>query len=45
MSRWALIPIKGFDRGKSRLSQVLPPSEREALTRELFEHVVAVGVW
>jgi 2-phospho-L-lactate guanylyltransferase len=42
MSRWALIPVKGFDRGKSRLSDVLPPQERAALTRELFEHVVRV---
>ena len=42
MTHWALIPIKGFDRGKSRLSEVLPPSERAALTRELFDHVVAV---
>jgi len=42
MSRWALIPVKGFDRGKSRLSDVLPPRERAAFTRELFEHVVRV---
>jgi 2-phospho-L-lactate guanylyltransferase len=42
MSRWALIPVKGFDRGKSRLSEVLPPNERAALARELFEHVVRV---
>lgn len=42
MSRWALIPVKGFDRGKSRLSEVLAPAERAQLTRELFEHVVAV---
>jgi len=42
MSRWALIPVKGFDRGKSRLSDVLPPHERAAFTRELFEHVVRV---
>jgi 2-phospho-L-lactate guanylyltransferase len=42
MSRWALIPVKGFDRGKSRLSKVLPPVERAALSRELFEHVVRV---
>lgn len=42
MSRWALIPVKGFDRGKSRLSDVLPPQERAALTRNLFEHVVRV---
>jgi 2-phospho-L-lactate guanylyltransferase len=42
MSRWALIPVKGFDRGKSRLSEVLPPAERAALSRGLFEHVVRV---
>jgi 2-phospho-L-lactate guanylyltransferase len=42
MSRWALIPIKGFDRGKSRLSEVLAPTERAELARELFEHVVRV---
>ena len=42
MSTWALIPIKGFDRGKSRLSEVLSPEERELLARELFEHVVQV---
>jgi len=42
MSRWALVPVKGFDRGKSRLSDVLPPRERAAFTRELFEHVVRV---
>lgn len=42
MSRWALIPIKGFDRGKSRLSEVLAPHERAQLARSLFEHVVRV---
>jgi 2-phospho-L-lactate guanylyltransferase len=42
MSRWALIPIKGFDRGKSRLSEVLAPDERARLARSLFEHVVQV---
>lgn len=42
MSRWALIPIKGFERGKSRLSRVLAPAERAELARELFEHVVRV---
>jgi 2-phospho-L-lactate guanylyltransferase len=42
MSRWALIPIKGFDRGKSRLSEVLTPLERAQLARDLFEHVVRV---
>lgn len=42
MSTWALIPIKGFDRGKSRLSEVLSSQERERLARGLFEHVVSV---
>jgi len=42
MSRWALIPIKGFERGKSRLSGVLTPLERAQLARDLFEHVVQV---
>ncbi len=42
MSLWALIPIKGFDRGKSRLSEVLAPLERAELARDLFEHVVQV---
>ncbi len=44
MSRWALIPIKGFDRGKSRLAAVLDARERESLARHLFEHVVRVLV-
>jgi 2-phospho-L-lactate guanylyltransferase len=42
MTCWALIPFKGFDRGKSRLSSVLPPNERIALARRLFDHVVKV---
>lgn len=42
MSCWALIPVKGFDRGKSRLAEVLDPDERSKLTLELFEHVVQV---
>lgn len=42
MSRWALIPIKGFDRGKSRLSEVLSPGERAKLARAMFDHVVQV---
>jgi 2-phospho-L-lactate guanylyltransferase len=42
MSHWALIPIKGFDRGKSRLSEVLAPLERAELARDLFGHVLQV---
>jgi 2-phospho-L-lactate guanylyltransferase len=42
MTTWALIPIKAFDRGKSRLADVLSPNERQHLTQELFAHVVGV---
>ena len=42
MSRWALIPVKGFDRSKSRLAPVLLATERAALTRKMLEHVVGV---
>ncbi len=42
MSTWALIPIKGFDHAKSRLSEVLQPRERARLAQELFGHVVSV---
>jgi 2-phospho-L-lactate guanylyltransferase len=42
MSCWALVPFKGFERSKSRLSTVLPPNEREELARQLFDHVVKV---
>ena len=42
MSRWALIPVKGFERGKSRLADVLGADERAELTRNLFDHVVEV---
>ncbi len=42
MSRWALVPIKGFDRGKSRLSEVLGQAERAELARGMFEHVMRV---
>ncbi|KPK17891.1 MAG: hypothetical protein AMJ62_00390 [Myxococcales bacterium SG8_38] len=42
MSRWALVPTKGFDRGKSRLAEVLPQTERARLAKHLFEHVIAV---
>jgi len=40
MTTWALVPVKDFRRGKSRLAEVLRPEDRESLARELFEHVV-----
>lgn len=42
MSRWALVPVKAFDRGKSRLASVLGAEERARLSRDLFDHVVQV---
>lgn len=36
MSTWAILPVKGFDRGKSRLMPALAPAERRALAGALF---------
>ncbi len=41
MSTWALIPVKGFQKGKSRLAHVLAPLERTRLARDLFARVCA----
>lgn len=38
---WAIIPIKRFDRAKSRLAHALAPSERRQLAQRLFERVRA----
>ncbi len=43
MSTWAIIPIKDPARAKSRLSGVLPDTERELFVLSLFEHVVAAA--
>jgi 2-phospho-L-lactate/phosphoenolpyruvate guanylyltransferase len=40
-STWALVPAKGFDRGKSRLAPALSDGARAAFARQLFDHVVA----
>ena len=40
MTTWALIPVKSFQLGKSRLSEVLDDKERMKLARSLFEHVL-----
>ncbi len=37
---WAVVPVKGFARGKSRLGSVLSDSARSAFARGLFEHVI-----
>jgi 2-phospho-L-lactate guanylyltransferase len=41
MSVWALVPAKGFERGKSRLTATLDDAARAAFARSLFDHVLA----
>ncbi len=38
---WAVVPVKGFTRGKSRLGGVLSDGVRSAFARGLFEHVLS----
>jgi 2-phospho-L-lactate guanylyltransferase len=40
MKTWALVPVKRFDQGKSRLGAVLDESARAALSRVMFDRVV-----
>lgn len=39
---WAVLPVKAFARGKSRLGGVLSDPVREVFARSLFEHVIGV---
>jgi 2-phospho-L-lactate guanylyltransferase len=39
---WAVVPVKCFTRGKSRLREVLGSPEREELARSLCDHVLGV---
>lgn len=39
---WALVPAKGFSRGKARLAPMLRAEEREALSRAFLGHVLDV---
>jgi len=39
---WAVLPAKGFGKGKSRLSGVLSPATREELARQMFKRVIGV---
>lgn len=41
MKLWLLTPIKPFAEGKSRLAGALTHSARAALSRQLFQHVMA----
>lgn len=38
---WAIVPVKPFDRAKSRLSAVLAPADRAALAEAMFRDVLA----
>lgn len=40
MTTWAILPVKGFDHGKSRLMPALAPSDRRALGAALFRRVL-----
>lgn len=40
MSIWAIIPVKPFNRAKSRLSSVLTPVERQELAETMLRHVL-----
>jgi 2-phospho-L-lactate guanylyltransferase len=40
MTTWAIVPVKGFERGKSRLAPQLAPDARHAVSAELFRRVL-----
>ena len=40
MALWAIVPVKPLRRGKSRLSGVLSPEERNDLNRRLLTHTL-----
>ncbi len=42
MTLWAIIPVKPFREGKSRLARVLQPEERERVNRWLLQHTLNV---
>jgi 2-phospho-L-lactate guanylyltransferase len=44
MGIWAVLPVKPFRRGKSRLSGVLSNAERTALNHSLLEHTLEILV-
>jgi len=38
-----LLPVRGFESGKQRLADTLPPDRRRALNAQMFDHVFAVA--
>src|SRR5262249_49783834 len=40
MSVWAIVPVKPFNRAKSRLASVLSPEEREELAEKMLRHTL-----
>lgn len=44
MTAWAIVPVKGFSHGKSRLAHALGPTARQALSLALFRHVLQACV-
>ncbi len=42
MNIWAIIPIKPFNRSKSRLAKVLSPEQRASLAERMFRHSLEV---
>ena len=42
MNIWAILPVKPLSQSKTRLSHILSPAERAALTQRLLEHTIQV---
>jgi 2-phospho-L-lactate guanylyltransferase len=42
MNIWAIVPVKPFNRAKSRLATVLTPDERQAFAEKMFRHSLEV---
>jgi 2-phospho-L-lactate guanylyltransferase len=42
MTIWAIIPVRPLEEGKSRLADILTPSERQRLNESFFRQTIAV---
>ena len=42
MTNWAILPVKPFSKGKSRLRSVVVPDELEKLNRQFYERTLEV---